>query len=81
MELNKAIRQRSESQNRMVLAGLAVEQSREAMRVVTNRFEQGLEKTMDLLYAESQFLEKELAYYESVFNLNYAQAYLEFLSK
>ena len=65
----------------MALAGLAVEQSREALRVTTNRFEQGLEKTMDLLHAESQFLEKELAYYESVFNLNYAQAYLEFLSK
>jgi outer membrane protein TolC len=65
----------------MVLAGLAVEQSREALRVTTNRFEQGLEKTMDLLHAESQFLEKELAYYESVFNLNYSQAYLEFLSK
>ena len=81
MELNKAKRQQSESQNRMVLAGLAVEQSREALRVTTNRFEQGLEKTMDLLHAESQFLEKELAYYESVFNLNYAVAYLEFLSK
>jgi outer membrane protein TolC len=81
MELNKALRHRSESQNRMVLAGLAVEQSREALRVTTNRFEQGLEKTMDLLHAESQFLEKELAYYESVFNLNYSQAYLEFLSK
>ena len=81
MELNKAMRQRSESQSRMVLAGLAVEQSSEALRVTTNRFEQGLEKTMDLLHAESQFLEKELAYYESVFNLNYAVAYLEFLSK
>jgi outer membrane protein TolC len=81
MELNKAIRQRSESQNRMALAALAVEQSREALRVTTNRFEQGLEKTMDLLHAESQFLDKELAYYESVFNLNYSQAYLQFLSK
>ncbi len=81
MELNKAIRQRSESQNRMALAALAVEQSREALRVTTNRFEQGLEKTMDLLHAESQFLDKEMAYYESVFNLNYSQAYLQFLSK
>jgi outer membrane protein TolC len=81
MELNKALRQRTESQNRMVLAGLAMEQSGEALRVITNRFEQGLEKTMDLLHAESQFLEKELAYYESVFNLNYSQAFLEFLSK
>ena len=81
MELNNALRHRSESQNRMVLAGLAVEQSREALRVTTNRFEQGLEKTMDLLYAESQFLEKELSYYESVFNMNYSQTYLEFLSK
>ena len=81
MELNKAVRQRSESQNRMVLAGLAMDQSREALRVITNRFEQGLEKTRDLLQAESQFLEKELAYYESVFHVNFSQAHLEFLSK
>lgn len=81
LELNKAIRQRSESQSRMVLASQAVQQSAEALRVITNRFEQGLEKTRDLLHAESQFLEKELTYYESVFNLNYAQVYIEYLSK
>ena len=67
--------------NSISLASLALEQSEEALRITTNRFQQGLEKTTELLFAETQFLEKEMAYYESVFNLNYAHAYLEFLSK
>jgi outer membrane protein TolC len=81
IELNKAIRQLSDAQNSLSLANLAMEQSKESMRITSNRFKQGLEKTTDLLFAETQYLEKELAFYESVFNLNYAQAYLEFLSK
>ena len=81
MELNKAQRQLSDAKNSLSLANLALEQSKESMRIKTNRFQQGLEKTTELLFAETQFLEKELAFYESVFNLNYAQAYLEFLSK
>ncbi len=81
IELNKAKRQLADASNGISLASLALEQSEESLRITTNRFEQGLERTTELLFAETQFLEKELAYYESVFNLNFAQAYLEFLSK
>ena len=81
IELNKAKRQLTDARNGISLASLALEQSEESLRITTNRFQQGLERTTELLFAETQFLEKELAYYESVFNLNFAQAYLEFLSK
>ena len=81
IELNKAKRQLADASNGISLASLALEQSEESLRITTNRFQQGLERTTELLFAETQFLEKELAYYESVFNLNFAQAYLEFLSK
>ncbi len=81
IELNKAKRQLDDALNGISLASLALEQSEESLRITSNRFQQGLERTTELLFAETQFLEKELAYYESVFNLNFAQAYLEFLSK
>ena len=58
----------------MVLAGMAVEQSKEALRVTTNRFEQGLEKPTDWHYAESQFLETALANSESDINHNHSPA-------
>ena len=81
IELNTTKRQLSDAKSSLSLASLALEQSKESMRITSNRFQQGLEKTTELLFSETQFLEKELAYYESVFNLNYAQAYLDFLSE
>ena len=81
IELNKAKRQYIDAKNNISLTSLAMEQSREALRITTNRFQQGLEKTTELLFAETQFLEKEMSFYESVFNFNYSQAYLEFLTK
>jgi outer membrane protein TolC len=51
------------------------------LRIRTNRFEQGLEKTSDLLMAETQFAQKQLEYYQTIFEYNYAQAYLQFLTK
>ena len=44
----------------MNLTNLAVEQSKEALRIRTNRFEQGLEKTSDLLISETKYLQKQL---------------------
>ena len=81
IELNKAKRQYIDAKNNISLTSLAMEQSREALRITTNRFQQGLEKTTELLFAETQFLEKEMSFYESVFNFNYSQAHLEFLTK
>lgn len=81
LELNKAKRMLLDAQNKLNLTTLALEQSKESMRIRTNRFEEGLEKTSDLLLAESQYAQKQLEYYQTIFEYNYAQAYLQFLTK
>ncbi len=81
LELNKAQRQLTDVENNVNLSKLALEQSEEALRIKTNRFQQGLEKTTDLLFVETQYQEKELGYYQAIFNYNYTLAYLNFLTK
>ena len=60
-----------DAQNQMELAKKSMEQAEEVLRI----------KTSDLLLAETQFAEKQLAYYQSIFQYNLTQAYLNFLTK
>ena len=79
LELNKAKRGLEDAKNKLKLTKLALEQSGESLRIRTNRFKQGLEKTTDLLMSETQFSQKQLEYYGTIFQHNYALAYLKFL--
>tara|TARA_R110002050_G_scaffold75315_2_gene161532 strand:+ start:3969 stop:5282 length:1314 start_codon:yes stop_codon:yes gene_type:complete len=79
LELNKAKRGLEDAKNKLKLTKLALEQSGESLRIRTNRFKQGLEKTSDLLLSETQFSQKQLEYYGTIFQHNYALAYLKFL--
>lgn len=81
MELNKARRALQDAENKLKISRLAMEQSEESLRIRTNRFEEGLEKTSDLLSSEAKYLEKQLEYYQTIYEYNYAGAYLEFLTK
>ncbi len=81
LEFNNAKRKLKDAENKLNLTNLALEQSQEALRIRTNRFKQGLEKTSDLLIAETQYLQKQLEYLQTVFNYNYTKAYVEFLTK
>jgi outer membrane protein TolC len=81
LEFNKAIRQLKDAENQLKLTNLAVEQSKEAFRIRKNRFEQGLEKTSDLLNSEAQFLQKQLAQLQTIFNYNFTKAYVAFLTQ
>ena len=81
LELNKAERMFTDAKNNLRLTEMALEQSEEALRIRTNRFKEGLERTTDLLMAETQFSQKQLEYYNTVFQHNYALAYLQFLTK
>lgn len=80
LELNRATRALQDAENKLQLTQLALEQSKEALRIRNNRYEQGLEKTTDLLGAETQYSEKQLEYYQTVYEYNYAVAYVEFLT-
>jgi len=81
LELNKVKRQLIDVKNKLDLTSLAVEQSKESLRIRKNRFKEGLEKTSDLLQAETQFLQKQLEYNQTIFEYNFTQTYLEFLTK
>ena len=81
LELNKVKRQLVDAKNRLELTDLAMQQSEESLRIRKNRFKEGLEKTSDLLIAETQFAKKQLEYYQTIFEYNFTQTYLEFLTK
>jgi outer membrane protein TolC len=81
VELNRAMRLLQDAKNNLELTALALQQSEESLRIRTNRFKQGLEKTTDLLNSETQFSQKKLEYFTTVFNYNYALAYVKFLTK
>lgn len=79
-ELQRAERALDDARARLELTRQALEQSAEALRIRTNRFREGLEKTADLLTAEANAAGKELEYYQTIFEYNYALAYLKFLA-
>ena len=80
LELNKAKRMYQDAKNNLNLTELSLQQSEEALRIRTNRFKEGLEKTTELLMAETLFSQKQLEYFNTVFQHNYALAYLDFLT-
>lgn len=81
VELHRAKRMLQDAKNNLELTALALSQTQESLRIRKNRFEQGLEKTTDLLASETQFAQKQLEYYATIFNHNYALAYVQFLTK
>ena len=80
LELNKTNRQLADAENKVNLSKLAFEQAQESYRIRKNRFEQGLEKTTDLLMAETQQSKKELEFLQAVFEYNFTKQYLQFLT-
>jgi outer membrane protein TolC len=81
LELNKAVRSVQDADSKVAFTKQAWEQSREAYRIRKNRYDQGLEKSADLLSAETLMSQKELEYQQAIFEHNTAIAYLEFLKK
>jgi outer membrane protein TolC len=80
LEINHARRQLSEATFVMKQQQLAIEQASEALRVLQNRYTQGLVKTTDVLMAQTQVSQQNLGYVHGVFNYNLATASLKFLT-
>lgn len=81
LEINKTNRQLTDAENKVNLTKLALEQAQEAYRIRANRFQEGLEKTTDLLQSETLQQQKELEYLQAVFEYNFTKKYLDFLTK
>lgn len=81
IEFNQTKRQLTDSENKVRLTEISLNQTKEAYLIKQNRFEQGLEKTTDLLFTETQMLQKELEHLQAIFEYNYTIQYLQFLTK
>ncbi|MFZ1807447.1 MAG: TolC family protein [Cyclobacteriaceae bacterium] len=81
MELNKTNRQLTDASSKVDLTHMALNQSSEAYKIRKDRFEEGLEKTTDLLMAETQMFQKELEFRQAIFEYNFTKEYLEFLTR
>lgn len=79
LEINKASRQVKDADNKVNLTKQALEQAKEAYRIRKNRYDQGLEKSSDLLVAETMMSQKELDYNQAIFEYNTALEYFKFL--
>lgn len=80
-DIKESIRAIELAEQQMNTQKIAVEQSDEAFRIVNNRYQEGLEKTTDLLAAETRYSNIQLAYLQSVFNYNYNLLYYQFLTE
>lgn len=81
LELTKASRQVEDAVSKVSFTKKSWEQSMEAYRIRKNRYDQGLEKSADLLSAETLMSQKELEYQQAVFEYNVAKEYQKFLEK
>lgn len=81
MELQRTHRMLADAKSKLTSSKLALKQSEESLQIRTNRFKEGLEKTTDLLIAESQHAQQELLYHQTIYEYNYAKAYHTFLTQ
>ena len=58
-----------------------VEQAREALRILQDRYSEGLVSTTDLLRSQTQLAQTELALTQSIFKKNVTKAYIELLTE
>lgn len=79
MQLKGAERNVRVAYKKMKTSLLAKKQAEESLRIRTDRYKQGLEKTTDILYAETVSSARNLAYIKSVFDYHISLFQLELL--
>ena len=80
LELNKSIRQLQDARFALHQSETAVQQATEALRILQNRYEQGLATTNDLLQSQTSLAQQKLNQAHAIFNFNTTYAYLQFLT-
>lgn len=81
LELQKAKRELVSNQSKIELAKTAKEQTGEALRILEDRYAQGLEKTSDLLVSQAADIEKQVNFLEAVKDYNLSAIQIEFLTQ
>ena len=80
MELMQLMRSVQLNYSKKDVYELSVTQAEQAMKIRSDRYQEGLERTSDLMMAESQLAETRLKYLQSVYEYNVAVFQYEWLS-
>jgi outer membrane protein TolC len=80
LELNKAFHDLSDSKFEIQQEKAAIEQASESLRILQNRYQQGLVNTTDVLMAETQLSQQKFALVQARFTMNLTRYYLQFLT-
>ncbi len=80
VEFNKTLRQLKDSRFTIEQQKIAVSHSDEALRIVENRYQQGLVTTNDVLQAQSLLAQQKLNLAQAIYQSNTTTAYLLFLT-
>lgn len=80
LELNKINRQLEDAAFAILQYETAVGQAEEALRILQNRFDQGLVTTTDLLQAQSLLSQQKLLRAQAIFQYNFTTEYSKFLT-
>jgi outer membrane protein TolC len=80
LELDKAYRDLADAQAEITRGNAAIEQASEALRILQNRYEQGLVNTTDVLLAQTQLSQQRFSLAQAQFTANITQVYLQFLT-
>ncbi len=79
LELTKALRQLEDAGYRISQQRLAVTQAAEALRILEDRYEQGLVNSTDVLMAQAQLSQQKLEFAGACFHYHLTAAYSQFL--
>ena len=78
LELSKTLRNIDEANLMVLQQKTAVEQADEALRILQNRYEQGLTSTTDVLTAQTLLAQQKMNHAQSLFAVRLNAAYLNF---
>jgi len=80
LDLNKTLRDIADAKMAIKQHQASIDQATERLRLLQNRFEQGLVNTTDIMMAATQVSQQKLEYRQSLYSLNLSQAYLQLLT-
>ncbi len=80
LELNKTQRQLADARYSITQQDVAVENAAEALRILQDRYEQGLVNSTEVLQAQTQLSRQQLEKAQAVFIYNSTLTYLQFLT-
>ncbi|MFI5137825.1 MAG: TolC family protein [Sphingobacteriales bacterium] len=80
LEISKAFRDLADARFEIGQDKAAIEQASESLRILQNRYQQGLVNTTDVLLAGTQLSQQKFALAQAQFTLNVTAAYLQLLT-